>query len=50
MQEYEEVFGWLLQWDRSNAGGAEAVDLLHAVIVTPPRPFCKLPAGQSNAA
>jgi hypothetical protein len=42
--------GGLMRWNRSNAGGAEAVDLLHAVIVTPLRAFCKLPAEQSNAA
>jgi hypothetical protein len=34
----------LLDGSRSNAGGAEAVDLLHAVILTLRRPFCKLPA------
>jgi hypothetical protein len=30
--------------DRSNAGGAEAVDLLHAPILALSRAFCKLPA------
>ena len=35
--------GWLWQ-ERTNAGGAEAVDLLHAGILAPLRPFCKLPA------
>ena len=47
MQEYEKMSGGLRR-GRFNAGGAEAVDLLHAAILTPPQPFCKLPAGNGN--
>jgi hypothetical protein len=47
MQEYEEVTGGLKR-DRSKAGGAESVDLLHEGILALSRPFCKLPAGRSE--
>jgi hypothetical protein len=47
MQEHEQMSGWLWQ-ERTNAGGAEAVDLLHAAILAPLRPFCKLPAVGSD--
>ena len=49
MQENEKVAGWLTQ-GRFNAGGAEAIDLLHAAILALSRPFCKLPAGNSTVA
>jgi len=49
MQEYEEMSGSLGR-DRSSAGGAETVNLLHAAILALSRAFCKLPAGNGNAA
>ena len=49
MQEDEKVAGWLRR-DRSKAGGAESVDLLHVAILALSRPFCKLPAANGTVA